>query len=232
MSFLDLFRKNSKFRVPADPRDIKTRTQLLNYLAAGNGSERYLEIGVRNPRSNFNHINVASKQGVDPAADATHRMTSDEFFAQLSEHERFDLVFVDGLHVDTQVAKDVENSLRHLSEGGTIVLHDCNPLCEQAQAEAFIPKINWNGTVWRAWAQLRASRADLSMCVVDIDHGCGVIRRGSQECFPSLPPREGLSYAYLEQNRKPLLNLVSVEEFLRFESATRAKPVRQTANAS
>ena len=39
---------------------------------------------------------------------------------------------------------------------------------------------HWNGGVWRAWAWLRATRPDLVMAVVDVDEGCGVIRRGSQ----------------------------------------------------
>jgi len=223
MSLRDLLRP-SKFRVPSDPRRITTRTQLLNYLASHNGYERYLEIGVRNPRSNFEHVQVRAKEGVDPAAPTTHRVTSDVFFAQLPAHTRFDLVFIDGLHEDHQVARDVDNALRHLSPGGSIVLHDCNPLSELAQAESFIPGIKWNGTVWRAWARLRASRQDLTMCVVDIDHGCGVIRRGAQECFRALPAQ--LDYAFLGRERRALLNLVSMPQFLALELSSRGASER------
>ncbi len=34
--------------------------------------------------------------------------------------------------------------------------------------------------MWRAWAQLRMTRADLFMVVVDVDQGCGIVFPGSQ----------------------------------------------------
>ena len=34
-------------------------------------------------------------------------MTSDEFFESIPESERFDIVFIDGLHLCDQVWKDV-----------------------------------------------------------------------------------------------------------------------------
>ena len=78
-----------------------------------------------------------------------------------------------------------------------------------------------NGTVWKAWAKLRATAADLSMCVVDMDEGCGVIRRGSQTLWP-LPTLDyaALDYSYLRRHRRKLLNLVPPSTF--FESSARA----------
>jgi hypothetical protein len=210
-------KKRPAYVQPADPREITTRTQLLNHLVKTYGYERYLEIGVRNPEHNFVHIAVADKQSVDPGSDgATHKVTSDAFFADLDarkDPQRFDLVFVDGLHLGEQVIKDVDNALRYLTPKGAVVLHDCNPLSEAAQVEDYEVGKVWNGTVWKAWAELRGTRPDLFMHLIDIDHGCGVLRPGRPECFAPWPPTE-LSYAFLDANRRSLMRLVSITEFL------------------
>ena len=218
----DLFRKR-RVGAPADPLKIRTRTQLLNHLVARYGYRRYLEIGVRTPQDNFEHIQVAEKHGVDPAASCSHPMTSDAFFAQLDaapDRAPYDLIFVDGLHLADQVERDVENSLRHLGEGGAIVLHDVNPPVEASQTEEYLPGKPWHGTVWKAWAKLRGTRPDLFMCVIDMDEGCGVIRKGSQTCYDPwpLPAGQPLDYPYLAAHRRDLLNLVTLPEFLQLDA--------------
>ena len=45
---------------------------------------------------------------------------------------RYDLVFVDGLHIADQVERDIVNSLAALAPGGMVVLHDCNPKSRKA----------------------------------------------------------------------------------------------------
>jgi predicted O-methyltransferase YrrM len=195
---------------------ITTRRELLNYLALQRGYRRYLEIGVRDPLTNLDRIRCAEKHGVDPAprrGSVSHRMTSDEFFAalgELADPPVYDLIFVDGLHEEGQVRRDVENALRHLSPRGTIVMHDCNPATAAAQVEDYDGFSHWNGTAWKAYAQLR-TRADLSMCVVDVDEGCGIVERGEQRPFPI---GGLLDYAFLETHRRELLNLISVQQFL------------------
>ncbi len=201
-------------------RSIKTRTDLLNHLIAARGYRRYLEIGVRNPRDNFEYVRAEVKHGVDPAPrrPVKFQMTSDAFFAGLAGaggSGRYDLAFIDGLHLAEQVERDVVNCLMHLAPEGAIVLHDCNPTSERSQIESYEPGARWNGTVWKAWAKLRATRADLSMSVVDVDEGCGVIRRGLQRVIglPSLD-YAAMSYGLLEARRQEILNLVSVDRFL------------------
>lgn len=222
--FTKLFR--NKHQPPADLAATTSRTQLLNHLASTYGYRHYLEIGVRNPADNFAHVAVADKISVDPdpRAKAQEHMTSDAFFAEIAGPRglAFDLVFIDGLHLAEQVSKDVDNALRCLRPGGTIVLHDCNPLSEAAQIETYEVGKLWNGSVWKAWAELRGTRPDLSMCVVDIDHGCGVLRPGQQTCYTPWPPSEPLAYEHLAADRKALLNLVSMREFLALEQRYQA----------
>ena len=191
------------------------RVDILNHLVLSCGYRDYLEIGVRKG-SNFRRVLAPTKVGVDPdpGSAATRKVTSDEYFQEIAGSEtRFDLVFVDGLHLEEQARKDVENALRHLRDDGAIVLHDCNPIEEEHQVEEYNGVETWNGTVWKAIARFRMTRTDMEIRVVDTDHGCGIIRRGRQEAF--VAPMDGdFSYAFLAQNRAALLNLISPLDFL------------------
>ncbi len=190
------------------------RTAILNHLVLRRGYRDYLEIGVRT-NDNFARVEAPTKVGVDPAPEGpcTHVMTSDAYFEAVPPQTGFDLVFIDGLHEETQVLRDVEHALGHLRPGGALVLHDCNPpTAWHARAECADPALAWNGTVWRAWARLRCTRPDLRMQVVDTDWGVGIIQPGPQEIH-----RLGaatLDFAYLELHRRELLQLISVERFL------------------
>jgi len=51
-------------------------------------------------------------------------MTSDDYFAQLDEDVKFDMVFIDGCRYPDFLVRDTENALKHLSKFGTLVYHD------------------------------------------------------------------------------------------------------------
>lgn len=173
------------------------RWEVINSLVSRFGYRKYLEIGVAEGVC-FHQVCAEHKVSVDPGSFlATFKISSDQFFEM--NKGSFDIVFIDGLHVKEQVLRDFGNSLKFLSEGGSIVVHDCNPRREEDTSEFL------NGTVWEAWAHYRMHRSDLSMAVLDTDQGCGVIRRGSQRLFPET---EGIDFSFLEGNRKRLLNLV------------------------
>lgn len=186
------------------------RSDVINNIIKKNNYKKHLEIGVFHACDNFNKINVQYKVGVDPGkegvAEGTFTMTSDEFFELTND--KFDTVFVDGLHHADQVYKDIINSLKVLNEGGTIVCHDMNPHSYEQQK---IPRstVVWNGDCWKAFVQLRMERTDLKMCVIDADWGLGIIQRGSQKKL-----EEGeLTYDNFDQNRNEWLNLLSEKEF-------------------
>ena len=197
------------------------RYDIINALAQKNNAKNYLEIGVSRGR-NFVRVNIENKIGVDPSPNGgmgrenvTHVMTSDEFFD--GNTEEFDIIFVDGLHLNEQVYKDITNSLGALAEGGYIVCHDMNPDTEEIQfRDSSVVKGNrWAGDCWRAWVRLRQERSDLDMYVVDSDEGGGVISKA----FPYYRGLEKLaidseiSYKELEANRKEWLNLITIEDF-------------------
>ncbi len=117
------------------------RWHIINRLIRHLGYSNYLEIGVRDPRANFRRVIASHKDGVDPSprSHCRFQVTSDEFFEKVQRERKliYDIVLIDGLHLEEQVLRDVENSLEWLAADGTIVLHDCNPLTEAAQAEEY-----------------------------------------------------------------------------------------------
>ncbi len=195
--------------------DIASRTAIINHLIHKYAFESYLEIGVRDGR-NFDKILVKKKTGVDPyptkEIKGLHKSTSDSFFNK--NKNLFDIIFIDGLHLEHQVDKDIEGSLTALSDGGFIIMHDCNPPTEFHQRENYeidgkFPP--WNGTVWKSFAKLRTINPDLVMSCVDCDWGVGVIKKGSSSCFN----HSGiLNFNFLDHNRVKLLNLISVKRFI------------------
>jgi len=190
------------------------RNEIIQYLIDKYNYKTYLEIGVGGGK-NFNIIKCEAKDGVDPNGNGNFIMKSDLFFKMTKSNKKWDIIFIDGLHIMDQVDRDIENSLDHLGEGGTIVMHDCNPKTHKHQQVPRIQKA-WNGTVWKSFVKLRCIRSDLFMCVVDTDHGCGIIRFGRQKTYTESLKR-CLKYNYFKINKKELLNLISIGEFKRLK---------------
>lgn len=185
------------------------RYDIINYFVNKYGFKSYLEIGVRG-KDCFDVITAEIKHGVDPAGNAKYIMTSNDFFASHCTM-KYDIVFIDGLHLREQVLKDIENSLKYLNDNGIIVVHDCLPEFEWHQLREGIYGKPWTGDVWKAFADLRCTRNDLEMYVVDTDCGCGVIKKGSQVTHKK--PVLDWNWTYFKENRDTLLNVISVEEF-------------------
>jgi len=186
-----------------------SRSNLINYLIGLYGYTSYLEIGV-DCGSNFERVHCAYKVGVDPAnkyEKLTYNITSDEFFAQ--NDEKFDIVFIDGLHVSDQVIKDIQNSLNVLNPLGTIIMHDCLPNSEAAQLRERLGD-HWNGDVWKAFAHYRKN-PDLVMFTINTDQGLGFIKKGNQVVF-DVP--EKLDYSFYVKNANELMNVVNVSNSL------------------
>jgi hypothetical protein len=167
------------------------RHELINWFIQTWNYRAYLEIGVDNPSKCFDHIAAPVKVGVDPAVGKTiaghhYRETSDSFFSH--SQMRFDIIFIDGLHVCDQVLRDVEHSLQALNPGGSIIMHDCMPSDPETATATRQSRKPWYGTVWQAWAALRATKEGLEMRCVLADCGMGIIRRGRQDLYAG--PRE------------------------------------------
>jgi glycosyltransferase involved in cell wall biosynthesis len=228
------------------------------------GGGTYLELGVRRGRS-FAPVQAARKIGVDPRLRlsrlerARRRLaprllarrgslwfekTSDAFFrdhAELLAESPIDVALVDGLHTYEQALRDVLHCLEHLSPGGVVLMHDCNPTsavmaqpAPSAEAARALGLPGWDGRwcgdVWKAVVHLRSLRPDLRVFVLDCDYGVGVVTRGQPESRLAYSAEDiaALGYADLEARRAELLNLKPPDHLEAFlaNSARERPPAR------
>ncbi len=196
-------------------RNQMMRSEIINTLIKKNHYSSYLEIGVNTPAQpgyNWDNIQIEVKHGVDPNVDTTFRMTSDEFFEKYIKL-KYDIIFVDGLHIFEQTFKDIINSLQWLNNGGSIVVHDCNPIQEITQRRERASDV-WHGDVWKAILKLRIENPNIEIQTVDTDEGCAIIQKGRQDLIQADADRERMyTYDFLNKNRKEILNLISVDDF-------------------
>ena len=189
----------------------KSRFQIVKNIIEKKNYKKYLEIGCFDDEL-FNQVNCQQKVGVDPVSGGTIRETSNQFFKK--NNENFDCIFIDGLHEYDQVKKDIENSLKFLNEGGTILLHDCMPDNYYAQA---IPRCqwDWNGDVWKAIVECRNSK-DIDVYTCYADHGIGVILKRPNRNPLDYPKKDYSKLKFNEyfHNYKKLMNIIEYEELI------------------
>jgi len=202
------------------------KEQILNTLIARNGFSNYLEIGIQ-AGDCFSQIKCENKTGVDPNPKYRNSdikiMTSDDYFESIDKNDKYDLIFIDGLHLEEQVDKDIKNSLNHLAAKGLIVMHDCLPATVHDVRENYYDfstpsKTHWNGTVYKSVIKLRYNNPNVYLYTVNTDEGCGVINpRKSQKVFS----KEGIScedllndFELFHLHKKEILNLITPDEFL------------------
>jgi SAM-dependent methyltransferase len=198
-----------------------------------------LEIGVRNGENYF-AIDAHRKFGVDPNyffakralmkswlrrnnwTQKMFRCTSDYFFLKYASRiclkQKFDLIFVDGMHTYEQSLMDAINGLRFLKPDGWLVFHDCNPWCEES-AQPNIPsgKVSWNGDVWKTIYHLRQYQEIFECFTYDADEGLGVLKLKSNAVDLNLLDIstqlsiKNMIYDDLQKNRDEYLGLRKLE---------------------
>lgn len=191
-----------------------TRLDVINTIIRTRDYQNYLEIGVQ-----YGHVLerciAKNKCGVDPCPHYDGNihiniMTSDEYFESLDDNVKFDLIFIDGNHDEHYVYRDTINAIKHLNVGGTIVLHDCNPIDE------WRTDLNVNGTCYKSLIKI-VQEYNIDYYTVDTDEGCAVLNPNSIN-FDNKNEVCDFDYTYFDIHRKELLNLISVQEFLCRES--------------
>jgi hypothetical protein len=214
---------------------------VINFLLSHfNRETKYLEIGVRNPEDNFSQIRSNTKFSVDPGIEfesntIDFNMTSDDFFSHwsqgkiLSKDFKFDVIFIDGLHLAEQVDRDIINALQNLTDDGFIVLHDCNPPAEWHSREDYYYRESpaqgyWNGTTWKAFLKWRFDDS-VTSCCIDTDWGVGIISKKYIIGQKLLPQNLFFEYNVLDKNRTELLNLMEFEDFKKMIANTISKVI-------
>ena len=153
------------------------------------------------------------KVGVDPVSGGNIRKTSDAFFSE--NNQKFDLIFIDGLHHYEQVKRDIFNSLKFLNSKGIILLHDCLPRNYYYQA---VPRsqINWNGDTWKAFLEIRNQTMYDTYCC-NADEGIGVIlkRDNLNPLNMNIKSFQNFNFNKFATNYKKYLNLVEYESLIK-----------------
>ena len=206
--YYEIFIENFKNKISFDfPQDY-FRWDLIDYLIKKNNYLNYLEIGCDDDQL-FSKVKIKNKIGVDPVSGGNVRKNSDDFF--LENKDKFDLVFIDGLHIYEQVKKDIINSLKCLNENGIILVHDCMPDSLSKQA---VPryKMKWNGDVWKAIVDLR-QREDLDIYTCEIDQGIGIITKRKNSSILKLnKPAKNLKFKDYYYNYKEYLRIIKLTD--------------------
>lgn len=189
------------------------RITIIQNIIDRNKFNSYLEIGCYNDDC-FSKINVTKKVGVDPLVGGNVRMSSDDFFN--INKERFDCIFIDGLHTYEQVKKDINNSLKYVNDNGVILVHDCLPesIFEQAVPRS---KRRFKGDTWKAIVEMRTRKnVDTYTCVVD--EGLGVILKRENHNLLNININDfkKLSFKDYYYNNLSYMNLISVKDLFKF----------------
>jgi hypothetical protein len=128
------------------------------------GARSYLEIGVNRGRT-FNRVDFERKVAVDPQfrfdveahrseGVEFHAMTSDLYFTQHGRLQKFDVVFLDGLHTFQQTLRDFCNSLSCAHDRTVWLIDDVLPVDvysawpNPAEAVRYRKQAGGNGAAW------------------------------------------------------------------------------------
>jgi len=203
--FKEYFKKKLKFDWSTKPK----RFDIINKIIDKNNYQSYLEIGCFDDET-FSKVAGVNKVGVDPVSGGTIRETSDIFFQK--NQEKFDLIFIDGLHEYEQVKKDIENSLKFINDNGVILLHDCLPVKIREQ---MMPRSHeqWTGDVWKAIVESRTlQNRDTYTCIAD--QGIGIIFKRNNRNILKIDTNnfKRLRFKDYYFHNKEYMNLVEVEK--------------------
>ena len=221
------------------------RLKVISTLMKQKSLKNYLEIGVHNghilfriksnfkiaidPKFTFDTARKIGKTIINPfnICNQYFEKTSDDFFANDAQKtigtKKIEISLIDGMHQYDYALRDIENTLKYLSDNGVIVIHDCNPQTKAASGtwdewqsrneEGF-----WNGDVWKAIVHLRSTRKDINVFVLDCDHGLGIVTKTKPENDLAFTPQEieKMQYEDLDANRKQYLNLKPTDYFFEY----------------
>jgi Methyltransferase domain len=178
-----------------------SRPDVLNGILRLFPISNYLEVGV-NRGETFLQVNATRKVAVDPkflfsiqeasvahTESHFHEVTSDEYFSDIAAPtDKFQLIYLDGLHTFEQTLRDFVNATHYLSSDGVIVIDDVIPSSYQAalpeQADAFRvkaftgdPDNSWMGDTYKLVFFIHSFFTNYNLRTVSDNHGQSVVWR-------------------------------------------------------
>lgn len=223
--------------IPPDP----TTVSQLEALARTNGAKAYLEIGIAEGNTFLNASCFELRHGVDPKFRldvAAHEsdsvvffeMTSDEFFAHHADpKQKYDIVFLDGLHTFEQTFRDFCSSQAHSHDDTIWLIDDVNPYdifsAHRDQEAAYqyrdrhgLRGLQWHGDVFKVVFAIHDFFPNLSYRTI-IDNGnprAVVVRQQRQEFTPAFSDLEQITrmtyYDYMDN--RAIMNLASLDDVI------------------
>lgn len=208
-------------------------------------AKAYLEVGVALGRT-FRFLDFPRKVGVDPNFKfdyEAHRrdgidffeMTSDDYFSDKAGSDKFDIIFLDGLHVFAQTYRDFENSIAHAHDRTVWLIDDVVPSDElsslpnrgevrRRRREMGIESGVWHGDIYKVMFAIHDFHPEYSFVTIK---GGGnpqsIVWKAKREnvipALGSMQAIEQLDYAEFVK-RKETLNLRTEEEAMQILAAS------------
>ena len=216
---------------------IESKVDIINWLGKQYGYDSYLQISTYTTGGFYDQIsdaiytvkeclNYLPANGIfDDISEASltkdHLIKLQTYEEALSEVKKsrstFDIIFVDSFHSFEQTWQDLLVAVSLLSEQGIIVVHDCYPKKKKHTGDVWNEGI-WLGQTYEAFIHFRAQHPRFESAVVNIDYGCGLIRRSQSPFNPlQIPPAMTLTEAtvweYFSEHAPNLLNLIDDKQF-------------------
>lgn len=229
-------------------KELNHSARRINYLAAKLAAENYLEVGVCTGRTFF-EVNVNRKVAVDPKFRfefAQHQsdsisffeVTSDRYFVEYAGAEKFDIIFLDGLHTFEQTFRDFCNSLSHCHDRTVWIIDDTFPSdvysaikdpskSIQARKNAGGQGETWHGDVFKTVFAVHDFFPSFSYCTIMAKDNPQTLiwkqpRKDFQPMFNNLETISRLNYFDFTEN-SPIFNQVAEEEGLDLAIAALAR---------
>ena len=209
--------------------------EIINFIGI-NSPTRYLEIGVHLGQT-FNALNYKYKVGVDPdflfdylacqnENVKLYQMTSDEFWVSKYESEKFDLIFLDGLHTFEQTFRDFCASIQFAHDKTIWLVDDVIPTSFLAAHpnSQFVARCrqllrskdtSWMGDVYKVIFAIHDLFPQYSYATFP-EHGQTVIwkeaRQDFKPLFTKLKPISEMNYFDFQKNKDSCFNICSYEK--------------------
>lgn len=212
---------------------MKWKTDIINWFGKEYGYTSFLEISTSTTGNRFDQVDsdiFIIKECLNYKVDIlSHRkrnidhnfpiLNYDEHLIRIGD-KKFDVILVDSFHTFEQSAKDIYIATQLLAKNGVIIIHDCNPMMKRLIGEYH--KGPWCGQTYEAFIQFHLANPTMEIATVDIDHGCGIIRPDItvNSRFTLKNSSRLKKWNFFDKNRKGLLNLITVDQFVDFYKPT------------
>jgi hypothetical protein len=224
-----------------------TKANLINRIAKLRGYRSYLEIstaysGFRYRQIDRDILTTCHRLMYQCPSEHSDGMPIDFRSADLDIAEclrevqmrgcSYDIVLVDSWHEYATSRRDLIEALGLIAEGGTVVVHDCLADRERTAQPTFTPG-DWRGVTYKAYLDFVLAQSTVDYRTVDIDCGCGIIRKRALRAAPSDERRAlqeewaaigddySAAFRFMREHRL-LWNLVELKDFFsEEEQATR-----------